>query len=124
MKIKRLDHVNLYTSNLAQMVEWYDRVLEIKSGPRPNFPFPGAWLYVAGDPVVHMSQVEKERASVEPRIEHFAFQAEGLKKLVDRLNQFGIEHSVDEVPGLPITQVNLADFDGNHIHIDFTSETL
>lgn len=123
MKISKLDHVNVRTSNLDKMVAWYDQVLGLKAGFRPDFPFPGAWLYVDGDPVVHLVEVEKECASVEPKIEHFAFRASELNVLVNRLETLGIAHSVDQVPGISITQVNLEDVDGNHIHVDFRPET-
>ncbi|MEP4194420.1 MAG: VOC family protein [Aliishimia sp.] len=123
MKINRLDHVNLRTDKLEQMIEWYDRVLGLKAGFRPNFPFGGAWIYVGDDPVIHLVEVDEECASTEPKIEHFAFQASGQQDLIDHLQTLGIEHSVDPVPGLSITQINLADLDGNHIHIDFRPET-
>ena len=45
MQVKKLDHVNIHTANVDRMVEWYDRVLGMKAGNRPPFPFPGAWLY-------------------------------------------------------------------------------
>lgn len=124
MKITKLDHVNLRTNRLDQMVEWYDRVLEIKSGFRPNFSSTGAWIYVDDDPVIHLVEVDEECASVEPKIEHFALRATGLKEFINRLELLGISHSLDPVPGMPITQVNLKDIDGNHIHVDFRSETM
>jgi catechol 2,3-dioxygenase-like lactoylglutathione lyase family enzyme len=123
MTINRLDHVNVRTSKLVEMVRWYDQVLGLKTGPRPNFPFNGAWIYVNDDPVIHLVEVDTECASVEPKIEHYAFQASGLNDLVTHLQELEIEHSVDPVPGMPITQINLIDVDGNHIHIDFRTET-
>jgi catechol 2,3-dioxygenase-like lactoylglutathione lyase family enzyme len=44
MQVTKLDHVNVHTANLDTMVEWYGRVLGMRSGERPPFPFPGAWL--------------------------------------------------------------------------------
>lgn len=123
MKINKLDHVNLRTHQLDQMVRWYDKVLGLKAGKRPNFQFAGAWIYAGQDAVIHLVEVEKECTSVEPKIEHFAFQASGLEQLTSRLNTLQIAHSVDPVPGTTITQVNLKDIDGNHIHIDFRPET-
>jgi catechol 2,3-dioxygenase-like lactoylglutathione lyase family enzyme len=123
MKITQLDHVNLRTSKLDEMVNWYADVLGLKSGVRPDFPFPGAWIYVGKSPVIHLVQVDEACASIEPKIEHFAFKATGMEELITHLNTLGVDHSVDPVPGMPITQINLNDIDGNHIHVDFISET-
>ncbi len=119
MPPERLDHVNIRTANVEKMVDWYGRVLDMHPGPRPDFPFPGAWLYVGNHAVVHLVGVEHQPQTREPRLEHFALTASGLKEFVERLDSLGVSYTLDPVPGLPIVQVNLADCDGNHIHIDF-----
>ena len=80
MQVKKLDHVNVHTTNLANMVEWYARVLGMQAGERPPFPFPGAWLYCGGEPTVHLVGVDKlAKAEGLLQLEHFAFSATGLK---------------------------------------------
>ena len=124
MRMLRLDHVNVRTSNLAEMIRFYEDILGLKSGDRPNFPFPGAWIYVGESPIIHLVGVDEECESIEPKIEHFALQATGLPEFTEKLTQVGIPHSIDSVPGVPIVQVNLEDVDGNHIHIDFHADEL
>jgi catechol 2,3-dioxygenase-like lactoylglutathione lyase family enzyme len=121
MPLLRLDHVNVRTANLAAMVDWYDRVLGLKTGPRPDFDFDGAWIYVGDQAVIHLIARETECAAIDPKIEHYAFQATGMAQMLAHLKALGIGHTVDEVPGMPIVQINLADHDGNHIHIDYTA---
>ena len=121
MKILRLDHVNIKTNRLKEMVAFYEDVLGMKSGQRPNFPSHGAWIYVGAIPVIHLVEIDHECASLEPKIEHFALQASGLEDLLETLGERKVKYTLDPVPGLPIIQVNLADVDGNHIHIDFNS---
>ena len=53
MHLKAFDHVNVRTANLGAMVEWYGRVLGMMPGKRPGFPFPGAWLYLGEDAIIH-----------------------------------------------------------------------
>ena len=36
---------------------FYDRVLGMKAGDRPPFPFPGAWIYLGDTPVLHLVDV-------------------------------------------------------------------
>ncbi len=119
MKIVRLDHVNLRTSRLDEMIRWYETYVGLRNGPRPDFGFRGAWLYAGDHAVVHLVEVTEECASVEPKIEHFALKAKGLAKFLKNLEANEIPARVVKVPGLPIIQVNVEDCDGNHIHIDF-----
>ncbi len=120
MTLKAFDHVNVRTTRLEDMVEWYGNILGLRPGKRPDFNFPGAWLYLNDTAVVHLVGVQKEPLiGANPALEHFAFRAEGLDEFVDKLKRRGIDHTVDPVPGVPILQVNLRDFDGNHIHVDF-----
>ncbi len=120
MQIGKLDHVNLRTRRLAEMVEWYGRVLDMPSGERPNFPFPGAWLYADGVATVHLNGVDQVAdQAADLTLEHFAFKAKGLKSLLERLQRDGERFFVVHVPGAPELQVNLWDPDGNHVHVDF-----
>lgn len=122
MQLNKLDHVNIRTANLDNMVTWYTDVLGMENGKRPPFPFPGAWLYAGDQAAVHLVGVEDAPQSVEPGIEHFAMSATGLQAFVDRLDASGTEYKAVRVPGINILQINVFDCDGNHIHIDFTSE--
>lgn len=122
MQIGPLDHVNVRTGRLDEMIRWYGEILGMTTGPRPDFDFPGAWLYAGGDAVVHLvGRPETPDGAAEGlRIEHFALRAVGLAELIDRLEAAGAEYFLRAVPGFPICQVNVFDPDGNHIHIDFS----
>lgn len=119
MRLLAFDHVNVRTANLAAMVEWYDRVLGMKPGKRPSFDFPGAWLYLGDQALIHLVGVGREPASVEPKIEHFAIRAKGLDEFLKHLKSEGVAARLAEISDFGITQVNIHDPDGNHIHIDF-----
>lgn len=121
--VKRLDHVNVRTANLERMVAWYGAVLGMEPGPRPDFGFPGAWLYADGQPVVHLVGVDRPRNADpdELRLEHFALSAEGLPAMLDRLKSAGETYRLNRIEDFGIIQVNLWDPDGNHIHVDFAA---
>ena len=123
MQVRKLDHVNVHTANLASLVEWYGRVLGTRSGERPPFPFPGAWLYCGGEPTVHLVGVDK-LAKTEGllQLEHFAFSATGLKEFVGSLERDKVRYEARKVPRSGAVQVNVWDPDGNHIHVDFAPE--
>ena len=119
MQVKKLDHVNIHTANVDRMVEWYDRVLGMKAGNRPPFPFPGAWLYCGGEPTIHLVGVEKQPQTSGLQLEHFAFSATGLNDFLARLQEHNVRYDARKVPRSDGVQINVWDPDGNHIHVDF-----
>lgn len=122
MRVEKLDHVNVRTGNLDAMIEWYGRVLGMKSGKRPNFPFGGAWLYAGNNAVVHLVQVEGDPGNgseVALKLEHFALFAQGREAFEAKLQDMGEKFQVGQLDDFGIVQYNLWDPDGNHIHVDF-----
>ena len=85
--LSSLDHVNIRTVNLAPMSAFYESVLGLKTGPRPPFSFGGAWHYCGGIAAVHLVEVRKAPAGKDPRLEHFAFRAKGMKTFLEKLRQ-------------------------------------
>lgn len=124
MALKTLDHVNIRTVNLDEMIAWYGRALDMHPGERPPFSFPGAWLYAGGAAIVHLVGVTGDTAPYrrDQQLEHFAIQAEGLGDFLAHLRKEKIAYRCSVVPGMKIQQVNVHDHDGNHIHIDFAPE--
>ncbi len=122
MPIQSFDHVNIRTANLSTMIEWYGDILGFPTGPRPDFPFDGAWLYMCDQAVIHLVEVsDPPQAGGNVTLEHFAFRASDMGAMRSRLEDRGVAYSIDPVPGIPVVQINLHDPDGNHIHIDFES---
>ena len=122
MQIGRLDHVNLRTAQLDALITWYGEILGMHPGPRPNFPFPGAWLYSGDDAVVHLVGVEGDPgagAEQDLKLEHFALAATGREGFEARLKGADEKFETVEIKDFGITQYNVWDPDGNHIHIDF-----
>ena len=122
MQIGRLDHVNLRTAQLDTLITWYGEILGMHPGPRPNFPFPGAWLYSGEDAVVHLVGVDGDPgvgAEQDLKLEHFALSATGRSSFEERLVAAGEKFQTVDLNDVGITQYNIWDPDGNHIHIDF-----
>ncbi|MFY0612990.1 MAG: VOC family protein [Hyphomicrobiaceae bacterium] len=120
MQIGKLDHVNVRTANLDKMVAWYGEMLGMKPGKRPDFDFPGAWLYTGDNAAIHLIGVDQEPPKQDDlQLEHFAFQATGFESLKSRLETAGERYEIRPVAGAGLVQINCWDPDGNHIHIDF-----
>lgn len=122
MLIGRLDHVNLRTTRLDEMVAWYEAVIGLRSGDRPNFGFPGAWLYAGDAAAVHLVGIKGGEAvgsEKQLKLEHFAFTATGAAEFEARLTSRGEPYRRTQSAETGITAFNLWDPDGNHIHVDF-----
>lgn len=121
MTLTALDHVNIRTSRLATLVDFYQDVLGMHTGWRPAFSFGGAWLYCGEHAVVHLVEVAEQPQVGQPQLEHFAFRASGLSAFLARLEERNIEHRQVTVPSNGNLQVFLRDPDGNHIEIQFAA---
>ena len=81
MSVGVLDHFNIRTRKLADTVRFYEDVLGLEKGARPNFAFPGAWMYSEGKPVVHLVDISKTDEPQKPDsgvVHHVAFVSQGF----------------------------------------------
>ncbi|MEM7238203.1 MAG: VOC family protein, partial [Pseudomonadota bacterium] len=76
----KLDHVNIRTSRLDEMIRWYVDVMGLTEGWRPPFAFPGAWLYAGDAAIVHLIGVDAEPGAdpADLKLEHFALRGDDL----------------------------------------------
>ncbi len=77
MALQGLDHVSVNCADLAKSRAFYAEVLGFRDGARPPFPFPGAWLYLGGRPVVHLVGDAPSRPET-GGIDHVAFEAKDI----------------------------------------------
>jgi len=122
MPIARLDHVNIRTTQLEAMVKWYSDLLDLQLGPRPNFSFGGAWLYAGEIAIVHLVEIDDDKAigaGDSLKLEHFALRATGLEAFEAKLKERNEPYRRSEIAEFGLAQYNIWDPDGNHIHVDF-----
>ena len=117
--IRKLDHVNIRTNNLPEMEAFYQRVLKLRKGPRPEFSFGGAWLYCGDDAIVHLVGTTNALQGAGVQVEHFALKAEGFEATIEHLKNVGVDYEVSAVPGYDMTQIFVRDVDGNRIELNF-----
>lgn len=121
--IESIDHVNIQTRQLDTMIAWYTDVLGLRNGPRPDFAFRGAWLYVGDHPIVHLVEMaDAPRGGGALALEHAAFRASDLPSFLEKLTASGTDYKIGGADFLSVVQVNVWDPDGNHLHVDFPKE--
>jgi len=124
MSVGVLDHYNVSTRRLKETVQFYEDVLGFVNGPRPPFNFPGAWLYSAGHPVLHLndiSQTDRPQLADSGVIDHVAFGSRGFEALKRHLAGKGVPYRVNEVPNSTRRQIFLRD--PNNVEIELNFET-
>ena len=125
MQINKLDHVNLRTTQLESMIAWYCDILGLRLGDRPDFGFPGAWLYAGDAAVVHLVGIEGAAgvgSEAELKLEHFALRATGSVAFEARLTATHTAYRRAVLEQTRTIAFNVSDPDGNHIHVDFSAD--
>jgi catechol 2,3-dioxygenase-like lactoylglutathione lyase family enzyme len=121
MRLLGLDHMNIRCrpQDLPAMEAFYAAALGLKPGPRPAFAFPGAWLYLGDQPVVHISARYEERMTAPGPYDHVSFKAEGLDETRERLKTLGVPFGEGPVPGFPLHQIFFTDPAGAKVELTF-----
>jgi len=117
-----LDHFNIRTRNLGETVRFYEDVLGLEKGPRPNFAFPGAWMYSEGKAVVHLVDISKTDEPQKPDsgvVHHVAFVSTGFAGMKTRLQSKGMEFDARQVPGGELWQIFVNDPNGVTIELNY-----
>ena len=125
MSVGRLDHYNVSTRKLGETVRFYEDVLGFSNGPRPPFRFPGAWLYSAGQAVLHLNDIsltDKEQRPDSGVIDHIAFASSGFAAMKEHFASRGVPYRVNQVPDSARWQIFLRDPNNVEIELNFESK--
>jgi catechol 2,3-dioxygenase-like lactoylglutathione lyase family enzyme len=135
-----LNHFSIRTLDLPATKNFYVSLLGLVDGPRPEFPFPGHWLYqgptdVYSNAAVHIIGIDRNDASGLKQylgdreetqltgsgaLDHVAFFATDLAGMLDRLSKMGIEARRRDVPGLGLHQLFLDDPNGIVVELNYS----
>ena len=109
MSISGLDHFNIRARDMDAMRDFFVDVIGLTVGDRPNFPFPGYWLYgtEGSGAIVHLVPGDRARNYVVGHgtgqengiqdgtgvVDHLAFKGTDAAGLIERLTTHGIDHT-------------------------------
>lgn len=122
MSVGTLDHFNIRTRKLAETVRFYEEILGLTKGARPDFAFPGAWLYSEGKPVVHLVDISPTSEPQKPDsgvVHHIAFASRDFSGMKQRLESKGFAFRAREVPGGTLWQIFVSDPNGVMIELNY-----
>ena len=125
-EIIKAHHTGLTVKSLDRSIAFYRDLLGFEVGPRPNFQFPGYWLWVGDQPilhVIHRKQLNEVRAGV---IDHMAFTATDLPATVAKLEKAKIKYELRRLPAEGVRgglwQLFFDDPHGGKVEFDFDKD--
>ena len=138
MLINSLDHCSIRTTKLQETRQFFVDILGLEDGKRPDFPFPGAWLYTDSTAVIHLIGVDPDDPSGLQRyiggeisaealqgsgaFDHIAFRANDPSVLIERLIKTDYAYRERQVPNMNLFQIFVEDPNGITIELNYRGE--
>jgi catechol 2,3-dioxygenase-like lactoylglutathione lyase family enzyme len=133
MPLTAINHYLIRSEDLEQSRAFYEDVLGMSQIPRPEFPFPGYWLGVAGATQVHLAQGRIENASLyfigsppgvakknSGVIDHIAFLASEPQNFMTHLKEKAVPFRARYLAESNLFQLFVQDPDGVTVEINFS----
>lgn len=99
----RFDHVNIRVSDQEAVRDFLVATVGLSVGPRPGFAFPGYWLYLDGEPVVHLAP--RDAPGETGWVNHIAFTGFDFAAKTAALGRAGLSHRVQVQPDTGVRQI-------------------
>ena len=122
LPLESVNHIARATRDLEKLdatVAFYRDVLGFRQINRPNFDFPGAWLFGYGVQIHLIIDADAVPQSdrVSTRADHVAFHTDDIEAVASKLDALGIEYVKNYVPDRDVTQIFFHDPNGYHIEV-------
>ncbi len=134
-----LNHFSIRSLEIEKTSAFFNQVLGLTIGPRPEFPFPGVWLYNGDESswanaVLHLIAIDKndpeglkkylgdrDTSSLHGSgaVDHIAFFANGLEEKIQLLKTLKVPYRERTVPVLKLHQIFLDDPNGVVIELNY-----
>ena len=114
-----MNHFTVLTNDLDATRAFYIDILGLSEGFRPDLGFPGAWLYVGGEAILHIVAGRGVPANPRGVIDHMAFSARDLRAVAARLTEHKIEYDLRRLPEAGTWQLFCLDPSGARVELDF-----
>ena len=118
-EIEKLEHVTVRVRDLDESERFYTEIVGLRSGPRPPFPFPGAWLYAGEVPIVHLVAGRPAAGDTTGAVDHIGLVATDPAAFIARCDGNRVAYEEREVPGLGLRQIFVRDPNGLRIELNF-----
>lgn len=123
MAINGLDHINIDTCRPDETVAFYTEVLGLENRPelRPDFGFPGAWLFSGDRAVVHLNFIdEDDRFGQRSAFNHIAFEGSDFEAMCATLDDLGQAYRTSIRDEIKLRQIFVDDPNGVRVEINIS----
>ncbi len=119
LPIQAVNHVGRMTKRVDASRDFYRDVLGFREVARPNFNFPGAWLFNYGIMIhlIHNEAAPDPEGEIQTRHDHLALHCEDLELAERLLKEHGVAYRKNVIEDRGITQIFCRDPDGHHVEI-------
>lgn len=120
MPVTGLDHYAILSSDPERSTRFYEQVIGLRVGERPQLSFPGVWLYAGDVPIVHIIFGKPIPGRETGAVDHLAFTATGdIRAALADLRRHGVEFSSRVIDRTGVTQVFFRDPDNVGVELNF-----
>ena len=119
MAISDMNHFTVLTQDLDATRRFYIDILGLKEGYRPDLGFPGTWLYVGDQAILHVIAGRPLPNPPAGVLDHMAFSAVDLPSVVATLKANNIEYNLRKQSGSGVWQLFCFDPSGARVELDF-----
>jgi catechol 2,3-dioxygenase-like lactoylglutathione lyase family enzyme len=119
LPIQAINHLGRITKRVDESRAFYRDVLGFREVKRPNFDFPGAWLYNYGM-MIHLIYNEaagNPDGEIQTRHDHLALHCDDLELVERLLKEHQVPYRKNVIADRGITQIFCRDPDGHHVEI-------
>jgi catechol 2,3-dioxygenase-like lactoylglutathione lyase family enzyme len=117
VRLTQFNHVALHVSDVKASVRFYRRVLGLRTLPRPDFPFAGAWLRLTHGNELHLVCARPTDLPQAAVTGHFALAVEDLEAAAAHLRSLEVEFDGPAPRPDGVPQLFLLDPDGHIVEL-------
>ena len=114
--VSELNHVNIESTDKDRSANFYNNIVRVISGERPNFDRPGYRMCKDNVPIIHIISPLRENkllaGSKHAAISHFALRIKGFEAMREHLTDLSISYTETSVPSSNRPQFFINDPDG------------
>jgi catechol 2,3-dioxygenase-like lactoylglutathione lyase family enzyme len=123
MPLTQLNHFTVRTDDLDKTKDFYEKVLGMSVGFRPDLGFPGYWMYCEGAALVHLVPNENGLGGGDADntggLDHIAFSAHDFRGVKSHFETVGVTFGENLRPEINLNQLFLRDPNNVMIEINF-----